>query len=77
MTLVPGRTLDEKVLRLAPRVPTPLGAARLLAQLASDLEGKRASDRAPLEGPGLPRAFAGVERRLARAIQAVQAPLQA
>ncbi|MEA2747669.1 MAG: hypothetical protein QOI41_1812 [Myxococcales bacterium] len=44
--VVTGRGPDEKVLRLAPRVPTPAGAARLLARLASDLEGRRASDRA-------------------------------
>ena len=43
--VVTGRGPDEKVLRLAPRAPTPAGAARLLARLASDLEGRRVSDR--------------------------------
>lgn len=64
--VVPGRSPEEKVLRLSPRVPTPSGAARLLARLSTDLEGKRASDRVP---PGSPppktRRFAGIERRLA------------
>ena len=65
--LVPGRCPEEKVLRLSPRVPTPSGAARLLARLAADLEGQRASDRQPLGVPSArsPRGFAGLERRLA------------
>ena len=46
--IVPGRSAEEKVLRLSPRVPTPSGAARLLARLARDLEGKRSSDREPV-----------------------------
>ncbi len=66
--VVPGRCAGEKVLRLTPRVPTASGAARLLARLATDLEGKRASDRQPLGAPAKPPArtsrFAGVERRL-------------
>ena len=63
--VVPGRSPEEKVLRLSPRVPTPSGAARLLARLSMDLEGKRASDRTPAGVPP-PRAgrFAGIERRL-------------
>jgi hypothetical protein len=75
--VVPGRAPEEKVLRLAPRAPTPSGAARLLARLACDLEGKRASDRAPSaaaappssRGPG--RGFTGVDRRLPRPRPAV------
>ena len=66
--VVPGRCPEEKVLRLSPRTPTPSGAARLLARLTADLEGKRASDRAPLatpKAPAKPRRFAGLERRLA------------
>jgi hypothetical protein len=63
--IVPGRCPEEKVLRLSPRVPTPSGAARLLARLAADFEGKRASDRAPTAAPLKARRFAGIERRLA------------
>jgi len=63
--IVPGRSPEERVLRLSPRVPTPAGAARLLARLASDLEGKRVSDRAPLATPPKARRFAGIERRIA------------
>lgn len=64
--VVPGRSPEEKVLRLSPRVSTPSGAARLLARLSVDLEGKRVSDRM-LPGAPPPRArrFAGIERRLA------------
>ncbi|MDB4944187.1 MAG: hypothetical protein JWP97_3721 [Labilithrix sp.] len=66
--VVPGRSPEEKVLRLAPRLPTPAGAARLLARLASDLEGRREGDRASGEGPPKTRKrrFAGIERRLAK-----------
>lgn len=70
--VVPGRAPEEKVLRLAPRVPTPSGAARLLARLAADLEGKRSSDRAPGGGPtpsskrGPGRGFTGADRRVPR-----------
>ncbi|HSO38743.1 MAG TPA: hypothetical protein VLT33_39710, partial [Labilithrix sp.] len=64
--VVPGRSPEEKVLRLSPRVPTPSGAARLIARLAADLEGKRATDRAPAgTPPAKARRFAGIERRLA------------
>ncbi len=66
--VVPGRAADEKVLRLSPRLPTPAGAARLLARLAGDLEGRRASDRAvappPPRSPS--RGFKGIDRRAAR-----------
>ncbi|MBX3188155.1 MAG: hypothetical protein KF819_14130 [Labilithrix sp.] len=62
VSVVPGRSPEEKVLRLTPRVPTPTGAARLLARLTVDLEGHRASDR----GPSPPPAWTGIERRLAR-----------
>lgn len=63
--IVPGRTLEEKVLRLAPRVPTPAGAARLLARLTLDLEGRRRSDRPGSDGtkPPLRRGFVGADRR--------------
>jgi hypothetical protein len=72
--VVTGRGPEEKVLRLAPRVPTPSGAARLLARLAADLEGKRATDRAPsgVDGSRAPaprspgRGFTGADRRVAR-----------
>ncbi len=62
--VVPGRCPEEKVLRLAPRTPTPSGAARLLARLSADLEGRRATDRAPRDAPPKARKFAGIERRL-------------
>ena len=67
--IVTGRGPDEKVLRLTPRAPTPSGAARLLARLAADLEGKRASDRTPPGGgpTSRPRLFTGNERRARRA----------
>lgn len=70
--VVPGRAPEEKVLRLAPRAPTPSGAARLLARLAADLEGKRATDRvasgaaAPSSKRGPGRGFTGADRRIAR-----------
>ncbi len=63
--LVPGRCPEEKVLRLSPRMPTPSGAARLLARLAVELEGRRVDDRAA--SPALTKArrkFAGAERRM-------------
>ncbi len=45
LRLVPGRSPEEKVLRLTPRAPTSFEAARLLARLVRGLEGKRRSDR--------------------------------
>lgn len=73
--VVPGRGPEEKVLRLAPEDPSPQGAARLLARLLVELEGRRATDRTP-EGPeGVPLgiAFAGPERRVRRAVTAAAA----
>lgn len=66
--VVPGRTADEKVLRLSPRLPTPAGAARLLARLTCDLEGRRASDRGITPGPksSPSRGFKGADRRASR-----------
>ena len=70
--IVTGRGPDEKVLRLAPRAPTPSGAARLLARLASELEGRRATDRltsavASAPTPKSPsRGFTGADRRAPR-----------
>lgn len=66
--IVPGRAPEEKVLRLAPRVPTAAGAARLLARLATDLEGRRATDRpsepgAAVTAPPPSTRFPGKERR--------------
>ena len=70
--IVTGRTLEERVLRLSPRVPTPAGAARLLARLSLDLEGRRRTDRPPSSGDGgkkpapaapLRRGFVGADRR--------------
>ncbi len=46
----PGRTSEEKVLRLSPCVPTPHGAARLLATLLTALEQRRAVVQPPYEG---------------------------
>lgn len=69
--VVTGRGPEEKVLRLSPRAPTPAGAARLLARLAADLEGRRASDRkpsakAPASRPSASRGFTGADRRVPR-----------
>lgn len=75
MPVVVGRSPDEKVLRVSPRVPTPEGAARLVARLLGELEGRRTSDLAPIpaEGgeprapsarPGKGRRYRGPERRL-------------
>ena len=59
--VVPGRSIEEKVQRLVPRVPTAQGAARLLSRLVQELEGRRASDR---KGPALAALrYAGPERR--------------
>ena len=62
--VVTGRSPEEKVLRLAPRIPTPSGAAHLLARLTCDLEGRREADR----GSATPKKkrFLGIERRLRR-----------
>ena len=69
--VVTGRGPGEKVLRLSPRAPTPSGAARLLARLASELEGRRATDRTAAgvtPAPKSPsRGFTGADRRAARA----------
>ena len=67
--VVTGRAPGEKVLRLSPRAPTPSGAARLLARLAFELEGRRATDRAS-SGPtskSPSRGFTGADRRAPRA----------
>lgn len=58
MEIVVGRVPEEKVLRVTPRVPTPRDAARLVARLLRELEGRRAEDR---EEPA--PAFTGKERR--------------
>jgi hypothetical protein len=58
--IVPGRAPEEKVLRLRPSTPTPTAAARLLARLLDELEGRRASDRAKA-----PPRYEGPERRVA------------
>jgi len=63
--LVPGRSPEEKVLRLVPRIPTARGAARLLARLAAELEGRRVSDRTSAPSPP-PPPFRGTERRMRR-----------
>jgi hypothetical protein len=70
--VVTGRGPDEKVLRLSPRAPTPSGAARLLARLAAELEGRRATDRvtSAVASSGTPksvsRGFTGADRRAPR-----------
>ncbi|MBS2020497.1 MAG: hypothetical protein JST00_47010 [Deltaproteobacteria bacterium] len=75
--IVPGRTPEEKVLRLAPRVPTPAGAARLLARLTLDLEGRRRTDRPGDGGTKAPlrRGFVGADRRAPTAM--IPAPMPA
>jgi hypothetical protein len=52
--IVPGRTPEEKVMRVAAEDPTPEGAARIVAALLGDLEDRR--------GPIEVR-WAGLERR--------------
>ncbi len=58
MEIVVGRTPEEKVLRVTPRIPTARAAARLVARLLGELEGRRASDRNEEPAP-----FRGDERR--------------
>jgi hypothetical protein len=58
MEIVVGRVPEEKVLRVTPRVPTARDAARLVARLLRELEGRRAVDR---DEPA--PAFEGIERR--------------
>lgn len=70
--IVPGRCPEEKVLRLFPRVPTPAGAARLLARLTLDLEGRRKEDRLADMSAKM-RKFRGVERRRASFVAAASA----
>jgi len=60
LPVVSGRTPEEKVLRLSPRVPTPRGAARLLARVAAELEERRAP-AARARG----RRYPGIDRRIA------------
>jgi hypothetical protein len=64
-SVVPGRTPEEKVVRLVPTHPTPEAAARLLATLIVELEGRRSSDRAAPVRAARPR-YAGPERRVRR-----------
>jgi hypothetical protein len=56
--IVPGRSAEEKVLRLRPSAPTAAAAARLVARLLDELEGRRAADRAKT-----PPRYDGPERR--------------
>lgn len=65
--IVPGRTPEEKVLRLVPRVPTPAGAARLLARLLEELEERRRG------APAAPARYAGPERRAPRPLAGLPA----
>lgn len=62
--VVPGRCPEEKVARLVPMDPTPEAAARLLAALVRELEGRRASDRAKDATASKP--WRGSERRVRR-----------
>jgi hypothetical protein len=66
--VVPGRTPEEKVIRLGPEEPTPSSCAALLAKLVLALEGRRATDRP--DPPATRVRWTGKERRspvLARA----------
>lgn len=45
LPVVVGRVAEERVLRLVPTSPTAAFAARLLARVTSDLEGRREGDR--------------------------------
>jgi hypothetical protein len=62
---VPGRTPEERVIRLAPEEPTPSAAAALLGKLLLSLEGRRATDRVSAEPASAPVSvrWKGVERR--------------
>lgn len=55
--VVPGRSPDERVLRLAPNAPSSGETARLLARLLADLEERRSAESA---------AWNGAERRVPR-----------
>lgn len=58
MDVVVGRSPEEKVLRVTPRIPTARSAASLVARLLGELEGRRAADRDEDPAP-----FRGDERR--------------
>ena len=62
--LVPGRTPEERVVRLSPEEATPRAAAALVAKLVLSLEGRRATDR---PDPPEPIRWKGKERRSPRA----------
>lgn len=55
--VVPGRSPEERVLRLAPDAPSSRETARLLARLLADLEERRSTK---------PATWTGAERRLPR-----------
>jgi hypothetical protein len=58
--VVVGRAPEEKVLRIAPTTPSAAGAAKLVARLLAELEGRRASDR---DAPASGVVYVGPERR--------------
>lgn len=62
--IVPGRSPEERVMRVRPDEPTPRGTAALLARLVLALEGRRDSDRGAADVPR-PRkvSWRGRERR--------------
>ncbi len=61
MEVVVGRSPEEKVLRVTPRIPTARSAAGLVARLLGELEGRRAADRNEDPAP-----FRGDDRRSKR-----------
>jgi hypothetical protein len=63
--VVPGRTPEERVARLAPPEATPARAAAYLADLLMSLEGRRSTDR---RAPAPARPWKGKDRR-ARALR--------
>lgn len=58
--VVPGRTPEERVVRLSPEEATPRATAALVAKWVMALEGRRATDR---PDPPAPAPWSGKERR--------------
>ncbi len=64
--VVPGRSAEEKVARIVPADPTADAAAKLLAALLAELEGRRVTDRAQPPASTRSKRYAGPERRVRR-----------
>lgn len=75
-SVVTGRAPEEKVCRIVPADPTARGAARELARLLENLEGRRASDRKDFVAAPVPppkKRYRGPERRTRLAAPAAMA----